>query len=313
MKEENNIIKDEPQLNKKRKILSAKQINIVNPHSKDKNKPQSGKRASLTAKYFDLKNKKILRPSTTIAPKNINIYRQLFDNNKETIYYTKWVLNLRLFDDKKLKIPKIGEPHFYQEDLEKFVKKKKSNIKQSRSLIDIKNFSNLNKYKHFYKINNNNHGTYINKPLLHYNLSLRQNSVKILNKWNPNINIKNSKYYYSCVNLPKGELAGGINNKYIMRPYKLEFSKDEYNGNKIIKKSYTKDNIKAYNIFGDHLSSIPYNDKYIEKNYSKINGLLNSSDKSQTKTWYQIKLRNSIDNNDNGDKFKKIKIQKKWI
>ena len=300
MEEEKNIIKNKNILNKKRKVLSARQINL--------NNSKNGKKDS-TAKYFYLKNKKILRPSTTSST-NINTYRQLFDNNKETFYNTKWVLNLRLFEDKKLKIPKLGEPHFYQEDLEKYRQKKKNKIKKSKSLIEIKNFPNLNQYKHFFKINNDNHGAYFNNPLLQYNLGLRQNNVKILNKWNSNINIKNSKYFFSCINLPKGKLTRGINNKYIMRPYKIEYSKDEYNGNKIIKKSFIKDNVKAYNILGEHLSLIPYNDKYIEKNYFKFNELLNSSDRSQAKTWYQIKLRNFIDNKDEIDKFKKNKAKK---
>ena len=164
----------------------------------------------------------------------------------------------------------------------------------------------LSKYKHFFKVNNDNHGTLINKPLLNYNISLRQNNIKILSKWNSNINIKKPKYFNSVINLPKADINGKINDKYIMRPYKVEFFKEEYNGNKILKKVYSRDKKKAYNIFGDHLSLSPYNDKYIEKNYGKINELLNTFDKNQAKTWFQIKLRNLI------DKSEIDKNKKKW-
>ena len=290
---------------KNRKVLSAKNIKAY--INKDM-KPLNDKINSLTTK-----NKKILRPSTTFLSKNINNYRYLFDSsNKETIYNTKWVLNLRTFVESKTKKPKIiGEPRFYQEDLEKYISKKKKKIQKSSSVYDFETFPDLNKYKHFFKINNDNHGTYINKPLINFNISLRENNIKVLNKWNSNINIKRNKYFFSCVNLPKESLSGKISDKNIMRPYKIEFKKDEYNGDKIVKRIYSRDKVKAYNIFGTHNSSTPYNDNYIEKNYGKINELLNLCDKTQSKTWYQIKLRNILDNNGTENKFKEKNL-KKW-
>ena len=57
------------------------------------------------------------------------------------------------------------------------------------------------------------------------------------------------------------------------------------------KKKYYKDKVKAFNIFGTHYSLSPYNDKYNEKNYTKIKEILNSLDKTQAKTWYQTSLR----------------------
>ena len=290
--------------NKNRKILSAKNIKA---YLNKEIFPKDGKLKSLPTKNFYLKNKKLLRPSTTFLSKNINNYRYLFDNNnKESIYNAKWVLNLRTFDDlktKKLKL--LGEPRFYQEDLEKYILKKKNKIQRSRSAFDFEKFPDLNKYKHFFKINNNNHGTYIDRPLLNYNLSLRQNNIKILNKWNSNTNI--NKYYFSCVNLPKEEIKGKINDKYIMRPYKIEYMKDDYNGDKILKKKFTRDKKKAFNIFGEHYSLTPYDDKYSEKNYGKIYELLNCFDKTQGKTWFQIKLRNENDKNGNKNKLQKYK------
>ena len=140
---------------KNRKILSAKNIkNYLNKEliSKDV------KLNSLTTKNFHIKNKKLIRPSTIFLSKNINNYRYLFDNNnKETIYNAKWVLNLRTFDDiKRKKLKLLGEPHFYQEDLEKYISKKKNKIQRSKSAFDFETFPDLNKYKHFFKINNDN-------------------------------------------------------------------------------------------------------------------------------------------------------------
>ena len=298
-------IKDKINQKKKtRKVLSAKNIKAY--LNKDL-KPLNDKINSTA------KNKKIIRPATTFLSKNINNYRYLFDNNnKETIYNTKWVLNLRTFVESKTKKTKtVGEPRFYQEDLEKYISKKKKKIHKSSSVYDIETFPNLNKYKHFFKINNDNHGTIINKPLMNFNISLRENNVKILNKWNSNTNIKKNRYFFSCVYLPKDSLIGKISDKNIMRPYKIEFKKDEYNGQKILKRIVSRDKIRAYNVFGTHNSSTPYNDKYIEKNYGKINQLLNLYDKSQSKTWYQIKLRNILDNNGKEDKLIKKNI-KKW-
>ena len=305
---ENSIDKEKNmgnKMKKNRKVLSAKNIKAtLNKEIKLPNR----KNGSLTTSNFNIKNKKILRPSTTYLTKNINNYRYLFDNNnKETIYNAKWVLNLRAFEESKTKKSKlIGEPKFYQEDLEKYIKKKTRKIKKSNSVYDFESLPDLSKYKHFFKVNNDNHGTLINKPLLNYNISLRQNNIKILSKWNSNINIKKPKYFNSVINLPKADINGKINDKYIMRPYKVEFFKEEYNGNKILKKVYSRDKKKAYNIFGDHLSLSPYNDKYIEKNYGKINELLNTFDKNQAKTWFQIKLRNLI------DKSEIDKNKKKW-
>ena len=190
-------------------------------------------------------------------------------------------------------------------------KKKKSKVSKSKSAFNFETLPDLTKFKHFFKNNNNNHGTYVSKPLLDYQLSFRHNNIKILHKWNSNTNIKN-KYTLSCIDLPKGKLNGKINNNFIMRPYSVKFVKEEYNGNKILKKTYYKDKVKAYNVFGTHFSLSPYNDKYIEKNYSKMNEILNSIDKNQAKTWYQIRLRNFLNKSGVDEKLKNKKKWKNW-
>ena len=280
---------NEKQQKSRNKIFSAKQIKS---YSNKDLKNINNKRSSMTIKNIKKKKKEIYRPVTSMLTTNINTYRYLFDNNnKETINNTNWVLNLRLFDTiKKNKKIKLGEPTFYREDLDKYMKKKKGRLNKSKSAVNIDELPDLNKFKQFFKINNDNHGTIINRPLLEYQLSLRHSNVKILHKWNSNTNIKN-KYFYSCVDLPKEKLTSRINNNYIMRPYKIKFTKGEYNGNKLLKKQYYKDKVKAFNILGIHCSLSPYNDKYNEKNYYKIRDMLNTFDKTQAKTWFQTNLR----------------------
>jgi hypothetical protein len=241
-----------------------------------------------TEKNINPKNKKIIRPSTTCYSPNINAFRFLFDNNKETINNTKWVLNLRYFEENLNKqISKLGEPNFYQEDSEKYRAK---NLKKSNSQI-IENNPNMNKYKYMFRRNNNNHGTFINFPMLKFNLTLRESNKKILKKWNSISTITN-KFCYS--NLPQDHLVGKITEKNIIRPYRIEYRKEDYNGDKIIKKAYTKDKVRAYNILGISTSSPPYNDKYPEKSYYPIYDLLNARNRNQQRIWYQIKLRTGL-------------------
>lgn len=306
MENQNEIKENAPQ---KRKILSVKQIKSY----RNKKNELNNKINSLTIKNINTKKNKIIRPSSSFYATNINNYRYLFDNNnKETINNAKWVINLRLFDiTNKNKKKLLGEPTFYQEDLDKYIKKKKSKVKKSKSAFNFETLPDLTKFKHFFKKNNDNHGTYVSKPLLDYQLSFRHNNIKLLHKWNSSTNIKN-KYILSCIDLPKGKLNGKINNNFIMRPYSVKFVKEEYNGDKILKKIYYKDKVKAYNVFGTHFSLSPYNDKYIEKNYSKMNEILNSIDKNQAKTWYQNRLRNFLNKSGIDEKLKNKKKWKNW-
>ena len=307
MKENNDLeLSDE---NTRRKIISARPNKI--PATMRINLKRN-KISPLTAK-----NKKKLRPFTTlINSTNINNFRFLFDNNnKETIYNTKWVLNLRLYDQIAKRKHKIaGEPGFYQADLEKY-KQRRAPIQKSKSINNIENFSEINKYMHFFRANNNNHGTYISKPLMNYSINLREfnnnnRNEKALHKWNSDINIQSHKSTYSLNNLPKEDIRGRINDNYIMRPFNIEYRKEEYNGNKIIKKTYQRDKIKAYDIMGNHTSLSPYNDKYTIKNMFSINTLVSSSDRTQGKVWYGTQLRNAYDEKPINKKDPKAKI--KW-
>lgn len=268
---------------------------------------------SLTTKKASLKDKKLLRPESSKFSANINNYRFLFDvNNKESVDNTKWVLNLRTFEDlKKRNMKLLGEPSFYQNDLEKFLKKRRRNrLVKSKSAFEFNTPSNFSQYKHLFRRNDANHGTYLTGPLLNYKLNLRNDSQSLSapNKWVSLSNNNSDRYYYSCSNFYKDNISGKLTDKNIMRPYKIQFNKSEYNGQKLWVKVAKRDEKKAYEVMGEHLALKPYNDRYTEKNIYKIKELLKEIEKSQSRTWYHIKLRNYNEGKD--DKFNANK--KKW-
>ena len=302
---EKEIKKNEKKIKKK---LNVKNVKLTN---KEIRKLPDFK--SLTTKNASLKDKKVLRPDSSKLLANVNNYRFLFDvSNKESKDNTKWVLNLRTFEDFKKRNRKLlGEPSFYQNDLENFLKKRRRNrLVKSKSAFEFNTLSNFSQYKHLFRRNDGNHGTYLTGPLLNYKLNLRNDSQSSSspNKWISHTNSDSDRYYYSCSNFYKDKINGKLTDKNIMRPYKMQFSKSEYNGHKLWVKIAKRDEKKAYEVMGEHLALKPYNDRYTEKNLYKIKELLKEIEKSQSRTWYHIKLRNYNEGKD--DKFAINK--KKW-
>jgi hypothetical protein len=298
---------------KKEKNYIKKNINVKKIKlDKDKNTPELPKFKSLTAKNVSLKDKKLLRPTTSRFSANINNYRFLFDvQNKESSSTTNWVLNLRIFDDfKKRRKKSLQEPSFYQNDLEKFLKRK-NRLAKSKSLMGFDTLSNYTQYKHFFKRNDDNHGTYLTNPLLSYNTNLRTDiHTQSPNKWISDRKISTKRFYYSCSNFYKNDIRGKLSDQNIMRPYKMEFSEMVYNGTDLWIKMAKRDDRKAYDVMGEHLASKPYNDSYKEKNVYKIKEFMKGIDASQSRIWYHINLRNYNQNSKN-DRFNKDR--KKWI
>ena len=300
-------LKNKIEKNVVKKNLNSRNIKL----NLKKNTSDIPKKNALTTKDVSTKGKKQLRPLSSNFSANINNYRFLFDTVNKSMADTRWVINLRVFEDfKKRRKKLLGEPSFYQNDLEKF-KKKRNKFNKSKSAIAFNRTSNSNitNYRHFYKKYDDNHGTYITGPLLKFNLNLRQNSnTTPQHRWISNTNDDSKKYYFSCTNFFKKDLPGKMKDKNIWRPYKIEFKKSEYNGNKLVIKTVKRDERKAYEVFGDHLSLSPYNDKYTEKNMFKIKEFVRSVEQSQARTWYHVKLRNYYNDK---DRFSKEK--KKWI
>ena len=297
---------------KKKKIIK---MNINKKRIKlEKNKEALSlpKFKSFTAKHYSQKEKKILRPETSNFSGNINNYRFLFDTtNKESSSTTNWVLNLRIFEDyKKIKKRLLGEPSFYQNDLDKFIKKR-NKLTKSKSSMVFTTLSNMSQYKHFFKRFNDNHGTYMTSALLNYNMNLRTDiHTQQENKWISNRKINLNKFYYSCSNFYKNDIRGKLSDQNIMRPYKMDFSKTSYNGADLWVKTAKRDEKTAYNIMGDHLSLRPYNDEYKVKNINNIKEFMKGINACQSRLWYHMNLR-SYNENIKNDRF--FKEKKMWI
>ena len=297
---------------KKKKIIK---MNINKKRIKlEKNKEALSlpKFKSFTTKYSSQKEKKILRPETSNFSGNINNYRFLFDTtNKESSSTTNWVLNLRIFEDyKKIKKKLLGEPSFYQNDLDKFIKKR-NKLSKSKSSMVFTTLSNISQYKHFFKRFNDNHGTYLTNDLLNYNMNLRTDIHTLPeNKWISNRKINLNKFYYSCSNFYKNDIRGKLSDQNIMRPYKMDFSKTSYNGADLWVKTAKRDEKTAYNVMGDHLSLRPYNDEYKVKNINNIKEFMKGINACQSRLWYHMNLR-SYNENIKKDRF--FKDKKMWI
>ena len=297
---------------KKKKIIK---MNINKKRIKlEKNKEALNlpKFKSFTTKYSSQKEKKILRPETSNFSGNINNYRFLFDTtNKESSSTTNWVLNLRIFEDyKKIKKKLLGEPSFYQNDLDKFIKKR-NKLSKSKSSMVFTTLSNISQYKHFFKRFNDNHGTYLTNDLLNYNMNLRTDIHTLPeNKWISNRKINLNKFYYSCSNFYKNDIRGKLSDQNIMRPYKMDFSKTSYNGADLWVKTAKRDEKTAYNVMGDHLSLRPYNDEYKVKNINNIKEFMKGINACQSRLWYHMNLR-SYNENIKNDRF--FKDKKMWI
>ena len=295
-----------------KKIFIKKNINRKKIRLEENKETQDlTKFKSLTTKSTSLNEKNLLRPISSKFSVNINDFRFLFDaTNRESSVATRWVLNLRVFEDfKKTKKRLLGEPSFYQNDLEKFIKKR-NKITKSKSSIIFNTSTNITQYKHFFKRNDDNHGTYLTTPLLTFNTNLRTDIHTLpKNKWISDRNVNTNKFYYSCSNFYKRDIKGKLIDQNIMRPYKIEFSKTAYNGTNLWVKSAKRDERNAYNIMGQHLSLRPYNDAYKEKDVNKIKEFMKGIDVSQSRIWYHLNLRNYNENIKN-DRFNKER--KKW-
>lgn len=256
------------------------------------------------------------RPTSALANQNMNNFAHLFKNNQNTNIDIIWTLNLRQsneeidknnvkFNKKLEQMNKIKEPSFYQEDLDKYIKKK---MKKSKSEYDM-DLPSINYYTTYLskrKITDT-HGTNINnKNLLNFYLTLRKKNLKHnknddskfnkIPKWNNSVYKENSKDLLTVnynMNISSEKQKNWLNEKLVNRPYKVMLKKFKYDDkSNIIKRIYVKDKEKAYNKLGEIYSLKSYNDKYNE-NYNKIENLLNSNNSSQQNIWFQLSLRNN--------------------
>ena len=177
--------------------------------------------------------KPFLRQTSALAYQNINNIVHLFKNNKNNKVDIEWTLNLRntdfSFDLNNEKYKKnrelmnhVKEPSFYQEDLEKFVKKR---MKKSKSTNEV-NLPSLNNYSYLFKNKlTETHGTILNnKDLLNFELNLRSsNYIGNKNNEKENVNKKN--------NNDKNEIKKIKWNNIIHRDKKKDLFTIDYNKN----------------------------------------------------------------------------------
>ena len=274
-------------------------------------------------KSYNSKNSN-LRPTSALSNQNMNNIAHLFKSKNSNIDIL-WTLNLRKseyttdtynnsYKKNRELMSHIREPSFYQEDLDKYVKKK---MKKSKSAFEV-NLPTLSKYSYLFKNKlSETHGTILNnKDLLNFEITLRkgdfmknkkkENNSKSMNSkekkeneknnWNNSIYKDKKKELYT-VNYNRNTANEKMKNnwideKLVMRPYKVVFKKIKYDDNStLITKKYIKDKEKAFDKLGETYSYKPYNDKYHEKNYHKIENLLNGNNKSQQNVWFQLSLR----------------------
>lgn len=240
------------------------------------------------------------RPQTSTGDiKNINFFYGLFNSPRlgGAPEQLPWVANLRSYNGCHKNIGKAKdshEPSFYQADLEKFIQNKK--LKKSKSDYLEYKYPDLLQYKHFLNKHSDLHGTVLNKYILNFEVTLRNNhftidynkvaSLKHQPKWN-NCTTIFRKYFNE---LPVGSNKNKINEKLIMRPYSHMLKKIDFDGRKIIQNNYFKNKNEVFKILGDHLSFSPYNDKYPEKNAAQMENLLYGKNKSQCNILFELGL-----------------------
>ena len=228
-----------------------------------------------------------------IKVKNANEYWHLLNGKKNQIKsQVNWSINLRDYEINKkilLKNQNLNPPSFYEEDEEKY---KKKNLKKTNSFRETLCYNN---YKHL--LSTKISGETLSKDTLEFETTLRDFklkkdvSINHKEKWN---NITSCSFFNATSYLPQNDK---LNEKYIIRPYKI-LRKSVSCGNVEIKqKNYIKDEIMANNWFGAHKSDPPYKDIYQNKNYYELENVLNGKDKNRLQCLFLLGLRNQFEKN----------------
>lgn len=301
-------------MNKKSHIL-LKKIKLIKLN--EIKKPKLNELQLIKRRIFH--NKEDKKNSISILEKQkLNDLIHLFRNSHNSDIDVKWTLSLRNgennrsskeYERKMLKYNKLKPPSFFRRDVENFIKKKNERENSCDEII----LPNLIKYTGLFKKRlADTHGTILNnRSLLNFELNLRKinnsnkNNLKRHNystirfdkspKWDNSIlHIKKDdlKLMNYSVDSDKYRRIGRIKEKFIMRPYKVLFNKIRLDNKSFIyKKTYIKDEDKAYNQLGDSYSFGPYNDNYNEKNYNKIITSMKPKERTQQNLNYNLNLR----------------------
>ena len=200
-----------------------------------------------------------------------------------------WSINLRDYEinKKKITFQKINPPSFYEIDEKKY---KKKNLIKSNSTNDIFVFNSikhlLSTYTSGETLDNN---TFIFERTLRKFKLKKEHFVNHKNKWN---NITSNSFLNSLNYLP---VSDKLNEKYILRPYKVIRKNASVGDLEIIQKQYVKDEKFALNWFGEHKSKLPYNDIHKCKNFYEFENVLKGKNQNRTQLFFELGLRNQFE------------------
>ena len=230
-------------------------------------------------------------------PKNFNVYRHLTNHTlKLKPTEIKWSIELRGYpkmkyiskEEQLAKLKNQIPPRFYEEDLEKYIKKKGMKHSNSAKTLTSTTSSNWRLLRHLTKSSN---GQTVTANQFNFATTLREfkptKGVFINSKeWvNHTGELKRPSTCYL-----KGEQK---NEKFIMRPYSVIKDRVEIGKDTIIRRKYMKNKTEAYDWFGEHYSSPPFNDVYQEKNFQAIKNYLCEGRRTVSECMFQLGLRQS--------------------
>ena len=154
--------------NKSNILLKKIKLNQKQPIREISNKKQKINHIKLI--NLTKRKKPEKRLTSVLANQNMNNFANLYKHNQNSKLDILWTLNLRQSDtslgssyEKYIKnkelINQIKEPSFYQEDLDKYMKKKMTKSKSSNEIY----LPTLNQYSHLFRSKlTETHGTTIN-------------------------------------------------------------------------------------------------------------------------------------------------------
>ena len=215
-------------------------------------------------------------------------------NGKEhgTRSEVNWSINLRDYEinRKKIKFQKLNPPSFYEIDEKKY---KKKNLTKSNSTKETFVF---NKFKHL--LSTYSSGETLNNNTFIFERTLRKFKLKKehffihKNKWN---NITTNSFLNSSSYLP---INDKLNEKYVLRPYKIIRKNVSVGDIEIKQRQYVKDDKFALNWFGEHKSKLPYNDIHKSKNFCEFENVLTGKNQSRFQLFFELGLRNQFEKTD---------------
>lgn len=230
-------------------------------------------------------------------PKNFNVYRHLTNhtlNLKPT--EIKWSIELRGYpkvkhfskEEQLNKIKNQIPPRFYEEDLEKYIKKKGMKHSNSAKTLASTTSSNWRLLRHLTKSSN---GQTVTANQFNFATTLRE----FRPKKGVFINAKEWVNHTGELKRPSTCYlkAEQKNEKYIMRPYSVIKDRVEIGKDTILRKKYVKNKTEAYDWFGEHYASPPFNDVYQEKNFQEIKNYLCEGRRTVSECIFQLGLRQS--------------------